>query len=240
MRVSSPVAAVTKNEADDVVRASAGAGKTGSGGAAEPGSVGAGEPGSDGAGGTGSTSPPGGQSLRAFPPPATTPLRLGLAGAARRRGLALRPATGADFPFLRGLFAELRRPELDAAGWPEPLRAAFCDNQFALQHESFTRHFHRADFLVVLCGGAPVGRLYLDRTLPVFHIVEIALLASARGMGLGGLLLDAVKSATRRASADAVTLQVYQHNLGAQRFYQRAGFRKTGEEASHILMRWNR
>ena len=175
-----------------------------------------------------------------FPETAPTQLALVLPYAARRQGVLLRPAGRADLPFLRALFGDLRRPELAAAGWPEDLRRAFCDNQFALQHRSFVAHFPGAEFFLVLLHGAPVGRLYVDRTGPVIHLVEIALLTTARRQGIGGWLLDSLKAAVRRSAAEALTLQVDSRNLAARRLYERAGFQSVGENGGRLQMRWER
>ncbi len=51
----------------------------------------------------------------------------------------------------------------------------------------------------------------------------------ATGMGLGAALMDWVMAEARDWRADAITLSVYSENFGAQRFYQRYGFRHVAD-----------
>ena len=51
----------------------------------------------------------------------------------------------------------------------------------------------------------------------------------ATGMGLGATLMDWAIAEARDWQADAMTLSVYRENFGAQRFYQRYGFRRIAD-----------
>lgn len=51
----------------------------------------------------------------------------------------------------------------------------------------------------------------------------------ATGMGLGAALMDWAIAEARAWQADAITLSVYSENFGAQRFYQRYGFRHVAD-----------
>ncbi len=51
----------------------------------------------------------------------------------------------------------------------------------------------------------------------------------ATGMGLGTALMDWAMAEARHWQADAITLSVYSENFGAQRFYQRYGFRRVAD-----------
>lgn len=173
----------------------------------------------------------------AFPAPAhatwlETP---GLAQA----GLGLRLAKEADLPFLRGLYAQSRAPELALVPWPEDAKRAFCDSQFVLQHRHYVAHCVPAAFLVVLREGRLVGRLYLHWTADDLRIVDLLLDAATQGRGLGSTLLHWTQEAAIAARIDTVSLHVGQHNDRAHGLYRRLGFREEqAGQGSHRRMVW--
>src|SRR3546814_6955453 len=83
--------------------------------------------------------------------------------------LCLRPATEADLPFLRELYAGTRTAELDAVPWPESMRAAFLGDQFALQHRHWLQCYPQAEYLIVERQGQQVGRCYVDFDRAALH-----------------------------------------------------------------------
>lgn len=159
-------------------------------------------------------------------------------------GLALRPATLADIAFLMRLYAGFRAAEMLMVPWPAEQKRAFLADQFGLQHRHFTRHHPAADFWLVIREEAPgmaepIGRLYLERRLPVWRIVDIGLLPDARGQGLGGALLDWVQRSAIAAGARGVALNVSVQNPRARALYLRIGFIDHGDEqAMHQPMLW--
>lgn len=54
-----------------------------------------------------------------------------------------------------------------------------------------------------------------------------------RGKGVAEALVAAVLSWSRTNGATSVTLRVFDANLAARRFYERIGFRRTGQRESH-------
>jgi len=154
-------------------------------------------------------------------------------------GLSLRRAGESDLPFLRRLYGDVRAEELAAVPWAGDTRARFLDSQFALQHTHYVTHFPRGDFLVVERDGRAVGRLYLDEREADVHIVDIGLLSSVRGHGIGTTLLR--RQMTRVATrGGGVTLQVDVANVRARALYRRLGFVPHGKatSVSHTPMRW--
>lgn len=84
--------------------------------------------------------------------------------------------------------------------------------------------------------GAPVGT---GRLLPDGHIGRMAVLADARGTGVGMIILQALIAQARALGYDEVVLNAQTH---AAPFYQRAGFVREGDlfmEAGieHVTMR---
>ncbi len=171
--------------------------------------------------------------LPAFPAdPACAP---DLPTSLRADGMALRPATVPDLPFLRTLYALTRAAELDAVGWPRQAREHFVASQFALQHRHYMSHFPRGPFLVVERHGAPVGRLYLHTEAEDLLIVDITLRTECRGQGFGSALLKAVIDQAS-AQGRGVRLHVDLRNDAAHRLYLRLGFVQTGIEGAYRCM----
>jgi GNAT superfamily N-acetyltransferase len=151
-------------------------------------------------------------------------------------GLTMRPCTDADLPFLAQLYASTRTEELAVLDWPEAQKAAFLQMQFDAQHAHYHRHYHDTDWLVLLRGGVPVGRLYLARWEREHCIVDIAILPAHRRAGLGtALLQDLLDEAA--AAGKPMTIHVEKFNP-ARRLYERLGFVAVEDQGVYDLLRW--
>src|SRR3546814_4969849 len=80
--------------------------------------------------------------------PYTTLFRSCTDATALAPSLCLRPATEADLPFLRELYAGTRTAELDAVPWPESMRAAFLGDQRSEEHTSELQSLMRISYAV--------------------------------------------------------------------------------------------
>ena len=157
-------------------------------------------------------------------------------GRAAAAGLAFRPITDADLPFLAQVYASTRLQELAVTDWSDAQKGAFLQWQFDAQHAHYRQHYHSTDFLVIERAAVPVGRLYLARWTEEHRIVDVALLPQHRGAGLGSALLrDLLDEAA--AAGKAVTIHVEKFNP-ALTLYRRLGFVAAGEEGVYDLMRW--
>lgn len=152
------------------------------------------------------------------------------------RGVTLRGITALDAPFLRALFATARSDAELIALLPASQREPFLDDQFRLQDVHYRRYFSGADFLVIERLGKPIGRLILDRSQPVWEVIDIALIPALRGQGIGGALMHAIVDGAYGARAACVRLHVDTERN--RLFYERLGFVVTGEEGMHLEMRW--
>ncbi|RDS81422.1 GNAT family N-acetyltransferase [Dyella psychrodurans] len=174
--------------------------------------------------------------LPGFPPASPA---IGISEPMRARSIQLRAARTDDLPYLRGLYRALRSEELSLADWPEAFKQTFLDDQFALQHMHYVNSYADADFWVIERHQQAIGRYYLLREPPCYHIVDITLDPAWRSRGVGSLLLDWTQSLVRQHDAAAIGLHVDERNVGAQRLYARHGFAETSREAPYIAMRWN-
>ncbi|RUL69094.1 GNAT family N-acetyltransferase [Dyella choica] len=152
--------------------------------------------------------------------------------------MRLRRATQQDLPFLRQLYGELRAEELRMTGWPASACEAFLDSQFALQHRHFVAHYTESDFMLVESGDLLIGRYYLLRQSEYFAVIDIALLPSWRGRGIGSALLQWAQSLVHENQARGIDLHVDIRNRGAHQLYARLGFVEIEQELPYIRMRW--
>jgi ribosomal protein S18 acetylase RimI-like enzyme len=156
----------------------------------------------------------------------------------RERGLVLRWLRGGDLPWLRELYATTRADEMAPVPWPAAQKRHFLDQQFALQHDHFVRHFGEADFLAIeQPEGRPIGRYYVGRG-ETFHVVDIALTPACYRQGIGTALI----THTLAEAADGgrnVLLHVNKFNDRAMKLYSRLGFAVSEDTGSHWQMRWS-
>ena len=150
-------------------------------------------------------------------------------------GIGFREVEPRDEPFLRALYRSTREPELDLTGWEEAQKQAFADSQFALQDRHYREHYRGATFLVIERAGEPIGRLYLYAMKQEVRVMDVALVAAARGAGLGTAIMQAILDDAARDGA-AVTLHVESFNR-ARSLYDRLGFREETVEGIHVRMR---
>lgn len=67
----------------------------------------------------------------------------------------------------------------------------------------------------------------------VARLYSIAVAADARGQGIGEALLEAAERAASRRGCDRLRLEVRVDNAGAQRLYERRGYRRFGRRAAY-------
>lgn len=148
----------------------------------------------------------------------------------------LRPETHGDLPFLRLLYASTRKEEMDRLPWSDAQKTAFLDTQFDLQHRHYQSHYPEAEFLIVLLGGKPVGRIYQYRGGHSFHLIDITLAPECRGLGIGGrLLADVLVEARRQGKSVRVHLEAGNRAINLCR---RLGFERVGDNGIHQMLEW--
>lgn len=153
----------------------------------------------------------------------------------REEGLALRPITPQDAPFLQRVYSS-SRSDILALPWNDAQKDAFLQMQFQAQHSYYQAQFPKADYQIVEHHGQAIGRLYVDRRTDRIHILDITLLPEWRGLRLGAHLLQDVMEEAARTQRN-VTLYVERENT-ARDLYQRLAFRPVEEQGIYILMEW--
>ena len=98
--------------------------------------------------------------------------------------------------------------------------------------------FPDAVSLLIVQRDEPIGRLILHRAAQHWHIIDIVLLPTERGHGIGSAIIDALEADARQQGVGALTLSVLATNVATHRFYLRQGFAESGQTgAAHIAMR---
>ena len=151
--------------------------------------------------------------------------------------ITLRPIQPEDMDFLYRLYHSTRELELDTVAWSQEQKAAFTLMQFNAQHQYYQENYTSADFLVILAGGEPAGRLYIARWPEEIRIVDIALLPEYRNHGIGTRLLKELLAEGERAGKP-VSIHVESFNP-ARRLYERLGFAVAADKGVYLLMQWS-
>ncbi len=176
------------------------------------------------------------QQLASFPAQRTD--RMHTPALLTERGFSLRALHDGDLPWLRELYASTRNEEMDQVPWPQIAKRNFLDQQFALQHTHYLKHFADADFHAIEhVTDGPVGRYYLQRTTPDHLIIDIALMPKIRGHGIGAALIKASQH-DAQASGNGMHLHVAHHNHRARQLYERLEFLHANTTETHLHMRW--
>ncbi len=151
--------------------------------------------------------------------------------------LSKRAVTIDDEPFLRQLYASTRAEEIALWNWPAPQAELFLRMQYDAQSRSYAYCYPGAEHSLLLAGDRPAGRIMVERTATVLHLVDISLLPEFRGLGSGTLLLRELIDECK-ALGGKIFLHVLSGNP-ARRLYLRLGFRQVGGDALYDEMEWN-
>ena len=157
------------------------------------------------------------------------------AHAARPAGIGFRPIEDEDRDFLLALYASTRADELAPLSWSAEEKRRFLQQQFEFQHRYYQQSFEDADFLLVLQGRDPIGRVYVARTEDEIDLVDIAISIDWRGKGIGSHLLRELIEESD-STGRAIILHVEPHNP-AHRLYHRAGFVLIENRGAYDFMR---
>jgi GNAT superfamily N-acetyltransferase len=150
--------------------------------------------------------------------------------------VTLRPITSDDEPFLCALYASTREEELAVVPWSAEQRDAFLRMQFTEQHHYYQEHYAGSAFDIVLLDDMPIGRLYVSRWDEEIRVVDIALVPTSRGRGIGGALLRALQEEARAAGKP---LGIHVERLNpALRLYERLGFRLRADKGMYLFLEW--
>jgi ribosomal protein S18 acetylase RimI-like enzyme len=120
---------------------------------------------------------------------------------------------------------------------PQSVRDAIIAHQRQLQADDYRARYPCADYLIVEEGGAPVGRVVIDRAAGTIRVVDLAIAASARRRGHGRAVLAALQLQAA-AQGCVLRLRVRQDNVAARALYAALGFEEEHSGAGFAQLRW--
>lgn len=162
-------------------------------------------------------------------------LQARLANAALPFALTVREEDVADLDRSAALYQQTREAELSATGWTAAQIAAFTRQQFNAQHAHYKTHYPRAQFLLLLSGATPIGRVYCEQTSSELRLMEITLDVGHRNQGIGSAMSSALLAHAMHCGI-AMGLHVEPFNP-AKRLYDRQGFRDVDTRGIYVYMR---
>ena len=153
------------------------------------------------------------------------------------KDISCRRIGAGDRRFLEGLFTSARERMFAGSDIPAAMKERILQQQFAAQHESYHAQHPHADYELILIGGAPAGRIYVDRGEEGIDLMEITLLPEHRNRGIGTLMVRKLQEEAV-AAGKPIRLFVEHWNPEARRLYERLGFRETEDIGTHWKMAW--
>ncbi len=150
--------------------------------------------------------------------------------------ITLRPVTEEDRPVLFAAYASTRAAELSLLPWDDAQREAFLDLQFNAQQQHYSSYYPASEHLIILKGGEPAGRLWVNRRDDEIRILDITVLPEHRGNGIGTPIIEGLmREAAQSGRPLTIYVESFNRSLG---LFARLGFEKTGEHGPNYLMEW--
>lgn len=151
--------------------------------------------------------------------------------------LKLRGISDNDIPFLKNLYYSTRKSEMDLVDWTEQQKSDFLKMQFSAQHKHYTQYYPDASFEIIELEDVPIGRLYVDRRIGEIRIIDIALLPSHCGQGVGSQFLVKIMN---EAETKNIPVRIHVENFNpALRLYERLGYNHIDTNGVYHLMEWS-
>jgi ribosomal protein S18 acetylase RimI-like enzyme len=154
-----------------------------------------------------------------------------------RGNLRLRPERCSDRDFRYALFCDSRLPEWEPVRLQPALFEQLMQQQFHAQTVSYLSFFPKARFDIIELGAEPIGRIVVDRSGTMVHIVDQAIVPRQRNQGIGTAIMHSLM-AEAGAAGLPVRLKVASTNDPSIRLYARLGFVPIQDIPAYIEMEW--
>lgn len=150
------------------------------------------------------------------------PVRGALGMSPKQLAVTTRPMHDDDAMLLFELYASARTEELSRTGWATPQQRSFFRMQAQIQEKHYSRHYDHLDRRTICINGFSAGRLLVDRPASGYTVVDIGLLPTFRGRGVGTLLLHWILEESEAAQVP-LTIELAKDSP-ALRLVERLGF----------------
>jgi len=137
-------------------------------------------------------------------------------------GLHIRPSTSSDQTFLNSLY-QSTRDDLNYVEGRDDFIVHLKESQFEAQSISYEDQFPNAMFFVIEYHHEKAGRIIFDIEHNEIRIIDISLIPSARGKGLGAALMRSFVHCSEQTMVP-LKLCVLSRNLQAKHIYFKLGF----------------
>lgn len=139
--------------------------------------------------------------------------------------------------FLLQLFKECRPDLAFIDGIDEKQKDAIIFQQFTIEQDQLIRMYPNAEFNIVMFNKEPIGRFCIYYGEEFHHIIEIGLLESHRGLGIGkSIMSTAIRNAVEKNKK--IYLQVAWFNQNAYLFYEKLGFKAIEDNIAFKKMQY--
>lgn len=142
--------------------------------------------------------------------------------------MTIRPATTADLSVLNELVNSAYRGESSRKGWTT--EADFLDG-IRTSEPALAKMIQNPDAVILVLedGGKIQACVYLEKKAAVLYLGMLTVRPHLQGKGLGAMLLKAAEERAKALHCTVVQMTVITERQSLIAFYQRKGFRDTGE-----------
>jgi GNAT superfamily N-acetyltransferase len=149
-----------------------------------------------------------------------------------RRPVQRRVAAPADIPLLRSLCADSR---MELVALPPDSRFVLVDMQFRAERRRHAAQFPNADHEILVVDGADVGRVVVDRSGSVVHVVDVTVALGHRRQGIATTVLSEIVEEAN-ATGRNLRLTMWSGNMAGRELCERAGLAATTDDGGYLGM----
>jgi GNAT superfamily N-acetyltransferase len=141
-----------------------------------------------------------------------------------------------DAAFMYEVYAETKRPELEALGWPEQQIETFIRMQYEVRERATSERYPVSETLLIRVADRYAGKITTALTNDELVLADIALLPPYRNRGIGTALIRSLQSAASDLDKP-LRLQMVQGDP-SETFYRRLGFTVQRNHFPYRSMEW--